>query len=265
MTIRAQHTNYTAEFGDDKLEVRVDIAEDGIRDETYQLTMEGSRQLLRPQGIKSLHDAIHKATGAVPALEALLRATNVEQPDPAPDEGERDACALTADEADLVSVADIKLLGMLSEGVTLKMGHPALSRFRNRGWVDVTDATDGWPTSEREYGITNAGRRALAAQTPEAEREPALDSDLRWVLSHLTDGSMLVWDPTVGDGQTVTIENGHGTLTEHELDLLYRDGYIAYDADRSTSVGPKRYYAITAKGRAVLAAQTPEAERDDAP
>ena len=172
------------------------------------------------------------------------------------------AAALTADEADLVSVADIKLLGMLSEGVTLKMGHPALSRFRNRGWVDVTDATDGWPTSEREYGITNAGRARLAAQTPEVEREPALDSDQRWILSHMTDGSMLVWDPTVGDGQTVTIENGHSTLTKHELALLYRDGYIAFAVCRSGGAGPKRYYAIADKGRARLAAQTPVPESE---
>ena len=199
-----------------------------------------------PAQLALFHCAIREMGRMSESLHMTL--LDGEQPEPA---------TLTVGEADLVSADDIKLLRMLSEGVTLEMGHPALSRFRNRGWVDVTDATDGWPTSEREYGITNAGRRALAAQTPEAESEPPLDSDQRWILSHMTDGSMLVWDPTVGDGQTVTIENGHGTLTKHELDLLHRSGYIAYDADRSTSVGAKRYYAITAKGRAVLDAQAP--------
>ena len=296
---------------------------------------------MRTQNLEALTDG-----ESVGMVERAVAREDGEQPDPAPDEGERDAAALTADEADLVSVADIKLLGMLSEGVTLKMGHPALSRFRNRGWVEVTAETGAFPTSEREYGITNAGRRALAAQTPEAEsvttpplteeelrlltamrtgeelhynaednrpwlgkglasdivpwdmfmgllkarmldiarpaenrtahymitnagrralaaqtpeaeREPALDSDQRWILSHMTDGSMLVWDPTVGDGQTVTIENGHSTLTKHELDLLHDAGYIAYDADQSGGAGPKRYYAIADKGRRVLAAQVP--------
>lgn len=76
---------------------------------------------------------------------------------------EPSAAASTVGEADLVSADDVKLLRMLSEGVTLKMGHPALGRFRNRGWVEVTAETGAFPTwSSREYCITDAGRRVLA-------------------------------------------------------------------------------------------------------
>lgn len=63
-----------------------------------------------------------------------------------------------------VSESDTKLLRALAQGVTLLMSNHNLDYFRMRGWAEVTDATDGWPTSKREYGITDAGRRVLAEQ-----------------------------------------------------------------------------------------------------
>ncbi len=86
------------------------------------------------------------------------------------------AATSTVGEADLVSEADMSLLRLLAVGTRLLAGNVDLNRFRNRGWVDVTPETESSPTSSREYGITARGRRALAAQTPEAESAPPLDT-----------------------------------------------------------------------------------------
>ncbi len=131
----------------------------------YDVEGGGRRIRYLPEELAELHEAIHEMLRmAEQHRDALTDGAGEQEPSTA---------TLTVGEADLVSADDIKLLRMLSEGITLEMGHPALSRLRNRGWVDVTDATDGWPTSERDYGITDAGRRALAAQTPEGENESA--------------------------------------------------------------------------------------------
>lgn len=68
-------------------------------------------------------------------------------------------------EAEPISESDVSMLRLLLYGSgTLTMGHPALNCFRVRGWVAVTEETESWPTSEREYGITDKGRRVLAEQ-----------------------------------------------------------------------------------------------------
>ncbi len=96
------------------------------------------------------------------AIREMLRMAEQHR-DALTDGASPEPAALTVGKADLVSEADMALLGMLSEGVTLKMGHPALSRFRNRGWVEITAETGAFPTwSSREYCITDAGRRVLA-------------------------------------------------------------------------------------------------------
>lgn len=74
--------------------------------------------------------------------------------------------ALTVGEADLVSADDVKLLRMLSEGITLELGHSALGRFSKRGWVAFKDAHILQPSANWKYGIIDKGRRALAAQAP---------------------------------------------------------------------------------------------------
>ncbi|KKN35214.1 hypothetical protein LCGC14_0785860 [marine sediment metagenome] len=222
------------------------------------------RVVFRGDDIAAFHDAVHKCEKVVATLELTLRVAktvNAEQPAP--------------DEAPVLNRAEKEILRALAHGDALWLKNDraglygAVASIKEESIKSLWDArligpgdepanvVDGMEDGLLWYTITDAGRRALVVQTPEAEREPALDSDQRWILSHMTDGSMLVWDPTVGDGQTVTIENGHNTLTKHELDLLHDAGYIAYDVDRSTSVGPKRYYAIADKGRRVLAAQVP--------
>ncbi len=167
------------------------------------------------------------------------------------------ANALTAGVADLVSADDIKLLRMLSEGVTLEMGHPGLSRFRNRGWVDITDATDGWPTSEREYGITNAGRRALAAQTPAGEGE--LDVLDLAILEDLAQPGESLVSVLGGSGFTWGLSGEDSSFTRNDLSRLYEQGLIRFSSTEEQAEDLKASYHISDKGRRVLA------ERDDAP
>ncbi len=206
----------------------------------YDIEGEGRRIRYLPEELAELRAAI----------DEMLRMA--EQHRDALTDGAGEPATLTVGEADLVSVADIKLLGMLSEGVTLKMGHPALSRFRNRGWVDVTPETESRPTSLREYGITDAGRRALAAQTPEAE---SISQAVLAVLQELADGNRLCFDSirivwSLEDGREVNLYGASG------LKL----GGLVQAIPQTTDYPPSRtYYDISDEGRAALA------ERDDAP
>lgn len=156
------------------------------------------------------------------------------------------AAALTVGETDLVSEDDMHLLHQLSMGVTLLMGNVDLDCFRMRGWVHVTPKTESSPTSAREYGITDKGRRALAAQTPEAE---PISQAVLVVLRELADGNRLCFDSirivwSLEDGREVNLYGASG------LKL----GGLVEAVTQTADYPPSRtYYDISDEGRRVLA------------
>ena len=174
---------------------------------------------------------------------------------------------LTVGEANLISADDVKLLRMLSNGVTLEMGHRRLNHFRNRGWVDVTPETGSRPTSLREYGITDKGRRALATQTPEAESEPAPDEALvlnraeKEILRALAHGDAL-WLKNDRAG----LYGAVASVKEASIKSLWDARLIGPGDEPANMVDGMEdgllWYTISVKGRRALAAQTPEAEQE---
>ncbi len=172
------------------------------------------------------------------AIDEMLRMAEQHR-DALTDRATPEASPLTVDEVDLVSADDVKLLRMLSEGVTLELGHSALARFSKRGWIAYKDAHGIQRPAKWEYGITDKGRRALAAQTPEGEREP----------------NEAEADPSTGNAMDLLrwLGSEHRVASYHEaFEELFDDGLLTHRVGND--------YVISPKGRRVLA----EREGDDA-
>jgi len=183
---------------------------------------------------------MEKAVDPVFTLLYVKLGNEAEQPDPALTDGAGKQAAedLTIGEADLVSEADINMLLLMSSGTLLLMGNSYLSRFRNRGWVAVTEETGSKPTASREYGITEEGRRALLdAQTSEAEPPREETKETEWSPAILALLRMMACGTHVWD-------------THPLWEALRVDELIGHIVE-----GKADYYAITAKGRRVLAEQ----------
>ena len=107
-----------------------------------------------PAELAELHAAIHEMLRMEEQhVDALTDGAEPKE-DAEPGEAESEEPVSESD----VSTLRIRLYG--SE--TLMMGHPDLDCVRMRGWVDITPETESSPTSLREYGITDVGRRVLA-------------------------------------------------------------------------------------------------------
>ena len=74
--------------------------------------------------------------------------------------------------AQVLTQTEMDTLCMLAAtSITIKLEYPDFLKLWNCGLIEVTEETVSLPTAQREHIITDAGRRALGAQTPEAESE----------------------------------------------------------------------------------------------
>ncbi len=123
---------------------------------------------------------------------------------------------------------------LAATSITIKLGYPDFLKLWNCGLIEVTEETVSLPTAQREHIITDAGRRALGAQTPEAERE----SEPNEAEADLGTGNamdLLRW-----------LGSEHRVASYHEaFEELFNGGLLTH------RVGDD--YAISDKGRRVLA------------
>jgi hypothetical protein len=127
-----------------------------------------------------------------------------------------------------------------------------LSLLKQR-YLDVSVRADESDHGFAEYIISDAGRAALVAQTPEAESEDiGLDTSEATILQALVDGDDLLLDHA---NHTAWFRVSLATIHESHIKALWDKGLLSVGDPGVAAPDNVLVYTVSAKGRRVLAEQ----------
>ncbi len=212
---------------------------------------------LAPAELAELHRYIHEMLRmaeqhrdaltdgeSVGMVERAVAREDGEQPDPAPDEGEREQVVVVPDETPIFAI-----LQAMDNGLGIWPNHPAFAQLLVAGFL----ACEANPSKGPQWRLSDAGRARLAAQTPEAESGMTLktlaDHVLR-ILCQLANGQHLAFSAS-RSGCWFSDSKGQHFQPWAAYVEMQRDGLIEVEAkaDYAGTV----VYRISDAGRRVLA------------
>ncbi len=208
-----------------------------------------------PAQLALLHCAIREMGRMSESLHMTL--LDGEQPEPAPDE------------APALNRAEKEILRALAHGDALWLKNDraglygAVASIKEESIKSLWDArligpgdepanmVDGMEDGLLWYTITDLGRRALAAQTPEGESEKPLSGTALDILRGMAGGCRLL---DAIESAFVTYETSGMSFSREPFGELRNHGLVCVTEDAGDGL---RYYAISAEGVDFLADQAP--------